>query len=79
MDKRGLQVEALAKGGRRSARAVAEVGLERLFAGKLSSIDGRINALKARSLRLVPRAVVARFLKTLMTATSAAGPAVRAH
>jgi hypothetical protein len=79
MDKRGLQVEALAKGGRRSARAVAEVGLERLFAGKLSSIDGRINTLKARSLRLVPRAVVARFSKTLMTATSAASPAVRAH
>jgi len=77
MDQRGLQVEALAKGGRRAARAVAEVGLERLFAGKLSSIDGRINALKARSLRLVPRAVVARFSKTLMTATSTQGPVVR--
>ena len=78
MDQRGLQVEALAKGGRRSARAVAEVGLERLFAGKLSSIDGRINALKARSLRLVPRAVVARFSKTLMTAMSSSGSSGRA-
>ena len=67
LDQRGIAIDTFAKGGRRSARAVAEAGLARLFAGKLSSIDGRINALKARSLRLVPRAVVARFAKALMT------------
>ncbi len=70
LDQRGLAIEALAKAGRRSARSVAEVGLVRLFAGKLSSIDGRMNALKARSLRLVPRALVARFSKDLMKATA---------
>ena len=67
MDQRGIAIDTFAKGGRRSARAVAEAGLTRLFAGRLSSIDGRMNRFKALSLRLVPRSVVARFSKTLMT------------
>jgi hypothetical protein len=67
LDQSGISIETFAKGSRRSARAVAQVGLERLFAGKLSSIDGRMNRVKALSLRLVPRAMVARFSKALMT------------
>ncbi len=71
LDQRGIAIDTFAKGGRRSARAVAEAGLERLFAGRLSSIDGRINTLKALSLRLVPRRVVAKFSKALMSAKAA--------
>ena len=67
LDQGGVAIDIFAKGSRRSARTVAQVGLERLFAGKLSSIDGRMNRFKALSLRLVPRAMVARFAKELMT------------
>ena len=51
---------------------MAEAGLARLFAGKLSSIDGRINRLKALSLRLVPRSVAAKFSKALMSSKASA-------
>ena len=70
LDQGGVAIDLFAKGSRRSARAVAQVGLERLFAGKLSSIDGRMNRFKALSLRLVPRAMAARFAKGLMTSKS---------
>jgi hypothetical protein len=75
LDQGGIAIDIFAKGSRRSARAVAQVGLERLFAGKLSSIDGRINRLKALSLRLVP-GLAARFSKTLMTSNSTSQPSI---
>jgi short-subunit dehydrogenase len=71
IDARGAQPAHFAKAERHAARAVAEVGLEAMFSGKLSTIVGSKNALRAWSLRFAPRSLAAKISKGLMRTSQA--------
>jgi hypothetical protein len=66
LDEGGVQGGHFDKKRREDARSVAEIGLETLFAGRLSKIVGSRNALRAFFVRFAPRATTARISKNMM-------------
>jgi len=69
IDTRSAQPAYFAKAGRHDARAVAEIGLKAMLAGKLSTIAGARNALTVWALRFAPRSGAARISKRVMRAS----------
>ncbi|MDF3069456.1 MAG: short-chain dehydrogenase/reductase [Polyangiaceae bacterium] len=72
LERRGLHNVNFEPAVRDSASAVAKIGLEALFSGKLSRIVGTKNFWRAWSARLAPRSVVARIAKGMMRASPSA-------
>lgn len=71
IDARGVRNAEFSKDGRHDARSVARVGIEALWAGRLSTIVGAKNNLRAWSLRFAPRAMVARISRGAMRSSGA--------
>lgn len=66
MDQRNLEIAHFAKGGRDSARAVAELGLEAMRKGELSKVVGFFNWIQAAGARFVPRSVAVKMAKAML-------------
>lgn len=59
IDERGIRIPHLGKKRRHDAKAVAAIGIDMMFKGRLSMIVGAGNYLRVLSVRLAPRAMVA--------------------